>query len=241
MTAQYNNPIPVQESVEFTLEDAYDMINDIKKEREQEIEGLLDAVSNNEVITLRETTTNEVIAKKQQILIESLLKRIQLDVPKDYPIPNTPDLYADLMRKMDDEIQHLQERMHAMTEHLKDIKKNISYLESKKIGLQNMKEAYLLAMENVASKTYEEEVRVTNNLLKLVKKDLHTVVNTIFPDNEEFLEMLACLAAAYTRGGDDLYINIFPETLQYAKFLVEADIAVYHRNDKSKIRLTDLL
>lgn len=53
--------------------------------------------------------------------------------------------------------------------------------------------------------------------------------------------MLQNLTQAYTRGGDDVYIEVGPENLIFAKFLVEADIAVYHRNDKSKIKMQDLV
>jgi len=43
------------------------------------------------------------------------------------------------------------------------------------------------------------------------------------------------------KGGDDIYIEVMPNTLQYINFLVESDIVQYHRNDKTRIRLTELL
>jgi len=43
------------------------------------------------------------------------------------------------------------------------------------------------------------------------------------------------------KGGDDVYINVEPNVLQYVNFLVEADLVQYHRNDRTRIRVTELL
>lgn len=49
------------------------------------------------------------------------------------------------------------------------------------------------------------------------------------------------LTTSYTRGGNDLYVDVTPETLDFVNFLLEADIIMYHRNDKTKVRLMDML
>lgn len=49
------------------------------------------------------------------------------------------------------------------------------------------------------------------------------------------------LTTSYTKGGNDLYVDVTPETLDFVNFLLEADIIMYHRNDKTKVRLMDML
>lgn len=49
------------------------------------------------------------------------------------------------------------------------------------------------------------------------------------------------LTSAYMKGGDDVYVNVTPQILNYVNFLLEADIVQYHRNDKTKVRMTELL
>lgn len=43
------------------------------------------------------------------------------------------------------------------------------------------------------------------------------------------------------KGGDDVYVNITPEVLDCVNFLLETDIVQYHRNDKTKVRMTELI
>lgn len=38
-----------------------------------------------------------------------------------------------------------------------------------------------------------------------------------------------------------MYISITPETLVFMNFLIEAGIITYHRNDKTRVRLMDML
>ncbi|KAG7212699.1 hypothetical protein KM043_012974 [Ampulex compressa] len=128
-----------------------------------------------------------------------------------------------------------------MKARLSEIEDDIAYLEKKKVGLNNMKEAYLGASKTFTNRSYNTENAVTKRLFKEVKKDLHTVVDTLFPNNDGFKELLANLTSAYIKGGDDIYVDINPEVLSYVKYLIEADIVIYHRNDKSKIRMADML
>lgn len=43
------------------------------------------------------------------------------------------------------------------------------------------------------------------------------------------------------KGGDDVYVDVGSDYIDCVKFMVEADIATYHPNDKNKLRLVDLL
>lgn len=43
------------------------------------------------------------------------------------------------------------------------------------------------------------------------------------------------------KGGDDVYVSITPDVSYYVNFLIENNIAQYHRNNKTKIRMTELL
>ena len=97
----------------------------------------------------------------------------------------------------------------------------------------------------------------------------HAVVEELFPENKNFKNFLAVsvkyctscstkissiseriyklsvnfqeLISSYSKGGNDLYVDVTPETLDFVNFLIEADIAVYHRNDKTKVKLMDML
>lgn len=92
------------------------------------------------------------------------------------------------------------------------------------------------------------------------------MVDTLFQGNDSFKELLAvrsflyiyifflqnllykymklllqALTSAYMKGGDDSYIDVMPNILNYINFLLEADIVQYHPNDKTKIKMTELL
>lgn len=43
------------------------------------------------------------------------------------------------------------------------------------------------------------------------------------------------------KGGNEVYIDVDPAAVDCVHFLIDADVAVYHRNDKNKIRLVDLI
>lgn len=228
--------------IEFTLEDVYDTLHEAKKEREQEIENLLSAELNNVHVTLNETITHTEALKKQQQLVHSLLNQIKKERPNDYPVAQTSDIYIQVINEMENEVHDMQELFLKRKEELKEVQDNITYLEYKKTVLQDKEEICLGAMESIATETYTSEVRVAYELFKQVKKDLQTVVTKLFPNQEymEFADLLADLTAAYTKGGDDVYIEVNSTVIQYMNFLLEADLITHHRNDKSKIKLVDL-
>ena len=109
------------------------------------------------------------------------------------------------------------------------------------MGLEKMKEAYAGAAELVASTTYTKEYSIAKQMFHDVKEDLFIVVDMIFTENQEFKDFLHELTSAYTRGGNELYLDVTPDVCEFVNFLIEADIAVLHRNDKTKVRLMDML
>ncbi|CAL1679382.1 unnamed protein product [Lasius platythorax] len=227
--------------MEYTLEDALETLKDKKIEQGKSIEDLINKISNNEVFSLKSSSSLEDIKMKQEKLCQSLLKEIQQVEPEDYPIPRTSDLRVEVMTEMEREISDMQELHNNLKQKLSDIQEDIAYLKNKKDGLDKMQEAYFDMAETFANKTYEKELILTKRIFKEVKNDLYTVVDTIFPDNEGFKELLAALTSAYMKGGDDVYVDVTPDVSDYINFLIEANIVQYHRNDKTKIRMTELL
>lgn len=223
------------------MQDAFETLKESEAEREKEIEDLTSLLANNKVSTLNECTSAEDVQEKRHKLRCSLLKHVLEDEPKDYPIPNTSDLHVEVVTELENEIRNMREFYDAVKKNDADIDEDISYLRKKKMGLEQMKKAYLGATKTDANSTYANEVTVTNKLFKAVKADLHDVVDTVFSSNDEFKEFLAKLTTAYLKGGDDVYVDVTLDVLPYVNFLIHAAIIMYHRNTKNKVRLTDLL
>lgn len=100
---------------------------------------------------------------------------------------------------------------------------------------------YLVSVQTLENKTYDHELRMSKRLFQDTRQDLHNVVEILFPENDQFSDLLSTLVSAYTKGGDDIYVDVIPETLDAVKFLVEADIIAYHPNDKNRIKMVELL
>ncbi|KAL6261221.1 hypothetical protein P5V15_008746 [Pogonomyrmex californicus] len=227
--------------MEYTLEDAFDTLKDKKIEQKKNIEDLINKISNNEVFSLKSTSSLEDVKKKQNKFYESLKKEIQQVEPEDYPILRTSDIHVEVITEMEAEIHNMQELLSNLQQKLSDIQNDIKYLRNKRDGLKKMQESYLDIVKTFEDKTYEKEYALTNRIFLQVKHDLSVVVDKIFPDNDGFKELLAALTSAYMKGGDDMYIDVTPNALNYINFLLEADIIQYHRNDKTKIKMTELL
>ncbi|EFN63009.1 hypothetical protein EAG_03095 [Camponotus floridanus] len=229
--------------MEYTLEDAFETLKDKKIEREKNLEDLINKISNNEIFTLKSSNVSSFddVKLKQEKLYQSLLKEIQQIEPEDYPILRTSDLRVEVITEMEEEICNMQELLNSLKCDFSDIKEDITYLKNKKDGLEKMRGAYLDMAETFANETYEKELVITKRIFQKVKNDLYTVVDTIFPDNEGFKELLAALTSAYMKGGDDVYVDVIPDVLYYVNFLIENDIVQYHRNNKTRIRMTELL
>lgn len=227
--------------MEYTLEDAFETLKDKKEVQERNIEDLINKISNNEVFSLKPSSSLEDVRMRQDKLHQSLQREIQRIEPEDYPILRTSDLRLEVMTEMEEEIHNMQELFNSLQQKLSDIQEDITYLRNKKTGLDKMREAYQDITEIFANKTYEKEHVLTKHIFQQVKNDLYTVVDTIFPSNDGFKELLAALTSAYMKGGDDSYVDVTPNVLNYVNFLLEADIIQYHRNDRTKIRMTELL
>lgn len=186
--------------MEYTLEDAFETLKDKKIEQEKKIEDLINKISNNEVFTLKPSSSLEDVKMKQKRLCQSLLKEIQQVEPEDYPILRTSDLRVEVMTEMEEEIRNMQELLNNLKQKLSGIQEDIIYLKNKKDGLEKMREAYLDMEETFANETYEKEFVVTKRIFQQVKNDLYTVVDTIFSDNDGFKELLAACTCKVSEG-----------------------------------------
>ncbi|XP_043280267.1 uncharacterized protein [Venturia canescens] len=226
----------------FTLEDTYDNLKDVKAELQYEIDELTARTSNNLFGSLLDSIKRDEINHRQHTYTRGLLDNLHLQEPRLLPHPKTIDLQNNIVQDFMESLMDTQKILMSIQTNVEKSKMNIAYLENNKTGLEKMASACQNAIENVdIHPTYKKEIEITKRIFNEVKTDLFTLVNTIFPDNSGFSIVLADITKAYTQGGDDVYINVEPENLVFAKFLVEADIAVYHRNDRSKIKMTELL
>ncbi|XP_012342651.1 uncharacterized protein LOC100869070 isoform X2 [Apis florea] len=222
--------------MEYTLEDAFESLKDTLTERQKEMENLCDMIMNNKPIALDKTCTSEDVRKKQHKLCKSLLNKVLQEIPKDYPIPHTSDLHIEILTELENEVLNAQQLLDKMKMQLSNINEDISYLEKKKMGSEKMREAFLSAEQLTDTTTYNKEHVITKRMFKN-----HMLVEMLFPENQHFKDCLGNLTSAYTKGGDEMYISITPETLVFMNFLLEAGIIMYHRNDKTKVRLMDML
>ncbi|XP_076757045.1 uncharacterized protein LOC143427073 [Xylocopa sonorina] len=227
--------------MEYTLEDAYETLQAVLKDREEEMENLTISIANNGPVAFNKSCDSQQFRKKRQKFCDNLTDRIRLDELKDYPVPGTSDLHVQVLTELEEEVENVQQLFDKLNAVLLDVKNNISYLRNKQKGLEKMKEAYLNTAEMVANTTYEKELVVTKRIFRGIKTDLHMVVDKLFPDNQNFKTFLGELTLAYTKGGDDTYVDVSPQDLLFVNFLVEAGIVAYHRNDKTKVRLMDML
>lgn len=227
--------------MEYTLEDTYDDLKELREYMRKELENVASEMENNDITALHVSCTLNEIKKKQDAMAHSLLKHIPQRILVDFPIPKTTDIYTDALNVLQEEILNTQQLLDRTREQLENIKKDITYLENKKNGFNNMREMYLASVQTLEDKTYYHELFVVKRLFRDVRNDLHKLVDLLFPENKDFIDLLAALSAVYGKGGDDVYIDVDSKTYNYVKFLVEADIVAYHPNDKTKIRLVDLL
>ncbi|XP_076237426.1 uncharacterized protein LOC143181094 isoform X2 [Calliopsis andreniformis] len=227
--------------MEYTLEDAWGTLKDNEEERQYEIENLVRLIVNSGSVSANQIGEAEEIRKKQHKLCHNLVNQVVKEEPRDYPVPKTSDLIVEAVIQLEKEVHsvyRVHENMEAM---LSEIKEDISYLKDKMMGLDKMKTASLNAAKLLATANYNREYRTVRSMFKEVKEDLFTVVNKIFPENEKFHKYLATLISQYTKGGDDLYVDVTPETYDLVNFLLEADIIKHHSTDKTKVKLANML
>lgn len=113
-------------SVEFTLEDTYEHLKDVKCEREQEIKELIDIVQNNEVRTLEPNVTQEEILLKRFKFAQSLAKFVAQEQPKELSVPNTPDFYSDALKGLEDEVHAMEELNKIADEEIAELERDIA-------------------------------------------------------------------------------------------------------------------
>lgn len=111
--------------MEYTLEDAFETLKDKKAEQEKNIEDLINKISNNEVFSLKPSSSLEDVRMRQDRLKQSLRKEIQRVEPEDYPIVRTSDLRVEMMTEMEAEIRDMQELLNNFQQKLSDIQKDI--------------------------------------------------------------------------------------------------------------------
>ncbi|XP_046615169.1 uncharacterized protein LOC124302740 [Neodiprion virginianus] len=222
---------------DFTLEDTLGVLMDLKSERDQELEQLYDVQINNKLF---DSIDESRISEKRRQYVSSFIKQISNDKPDDYPIPNTLDMVSTTVAALTQEVQNAQEQVKILTENLERTEKEISRLKEKKQGIEKMKNSCLAANNIIASKTWAEELRITQQIFKEVKQETQQVVAEIFPDNDHVKNFLAELCSAYFSSGDNVYVDLLPEVADAANFLLEADLIVRHRYDENKVRLIDL-
>ncbi|XP_043505063.1 uncharacterized protein LOC122526024 [Polistes fuscatus] len=227
--------------MEYTLEDTYEDLTDLQELLCKEIDDLATALETNTISALKKSCTPDEVITKQHTMASSILKYIPRKPPKNYPIPNTTDIRIDTLNDLEKEIVNAESLLNKTQEELQNIEKDINYLQNKKNGFNKMREMYLTSAQLLEENTYEHELRMCKKLFKETKQDLRQIVDIIFPQNENFSYLLSELVVAYTKGGDDIYVDMTPEILDCAKFLVEADIAMYHPNDTNKIKMIELL
>ncbi|XP_076652007.1 uncharacterized protein LOC143358613 [Halictus rubicundus] len=227
--------------MEFTLENTADMLKDTWMERVKQIEALVKKMSELDPSSFKDSSGSEEIETKQNKMCYSLLKEVVQEEPRNYPLPGTPDLEVDVMRELEEQVRRSKDLRESLKKRLSSIQEDISYLQNKKTGLEKMKQAYLEHEELIGDTTYSTEQTITRRIFHTVKTDLDDVVHILFPDNQDIRNFISVLTSSYVKGGDDIYVDIIPEVVDFANFLIEADIAACHRNDKNKIRLMDMI
>lgn len=111
--------------MEYTLEDAFETLKDKKAEQEKSIEDLINKISNNEVFSLKPTSSQEDVRMRQDKLYQSLRKELQRVEPEDYPILRTSDSRLEVMTEMEAEIHDMQELLDSMQRKLSNIQEDI--------------------------------------------------------------------------------------------------------------------
>lgn len=111
--------------MEYTLEDAFETLKDKKAEQERSIEDLITKISNNEVLSLKPSSSQEDVRMRYDKLHQSLRKEVQRVEPEDYPILRTSDLRLEVMTEMETEIHDMQELLNSMQRKLSDIQEDI--------------------------------------------------------------------------------------------------------------------
>lgn len=112
--------------MEFTLEDTYEHLKDLKYEREQKIKKMIDIIKNNEVRKLGPNTAAEEIRLKRFRFVQSMGKFTTLEQPENLPISNTPDFYANALKELEDEVHAMEELDKITDEEIAELQTDVS-------------------------------------------------------------------------------------------------------------------
>jgi len=112
--------------MEYTLEDAFELLVERNKEQEKNIEDLINKLSNNEVFTIKSSSSLDDMRIRQNKLHDSLRKEIQQMDPEDYPILRTSDLRAEMLIELEAEIHDMQKLLDNQQQKLSDIQEDIA-------------------------------------------------------------------------------------------------------------------
>ena len=116
-----------ERKMEYTLQDAFETLKESQMERQKEIEDLTNVIPNNfRQVALQKTCNSEDVKNKQHKLCKSLLNQVLLEEPKDYPVPRTSDLHAEVLTDLEKEVQNAYQLFERMKTQHSDIKDDIS-------------------------------------------------------------------------------------------------------------------
>ncbi|KAL7305925.1 hypothetical protein TKK_0001401 [Trichogramma kaykai] len=228
------------DDVEFTLKDTFEHLMEERQERITQVKKLMEIIKNNEAKTIESNVTPAEIRRKRLKFVQSMTKIVSQEQPKDLPLPSTSDMYIDALTVLEKEVEKVEELNQIAKQENEELKKKLTELEKKKLAFEQIKEASLNAVDSETTSNYEAEMLTVKQIFQETKSDLIAVVDTLFPDNENFQDFLSILTRARTKGGDDLYIKVKPKYLEFAHFLDEADIVQFHPNQKNMCKLRDL-
>ncbi|XP_015118940.1 uncharacterized protein LOC107042415 [Diachasma alloeum] len=232
---------PVATLGEFSLEDTHDHLKEVQKDLHWLLDQLMNLALNNDVGMLISPMTPEIIESKQCQFFESLMKNISdLDVRAE-PMNDTNDLYEQTIQELEDGVRKMEVLEKTGKQDMGYVRKEVIYLENERKGMQWMKQACIGAIADVANSTYDREIALASRLFAQVKEDLGQLVAATTVSNEDFQEVLADLTSSHMKGGNEVYIDVNLRSVDCVNFLIEADVAAHHRNNKKKIRLMDLI
>lgn len=113
------------ESSSFTLEDTYKRLLAVKEERAEEVKALISIVQNNDVKTFKPDVTPEEIQRKRLKFIQSMGKFVAQEQPKDLPVLDTPDFYANTLSELEDEVRAMKELHVSVDKEIEELESDV--------------------------------------------------------------------------------------------------------------------
>ncbi|XP_074109654.1 uncharacterized protein LOC141534286 [Cotesia typhae] len=240
MALSDNNNSSDSNALDNELKQTYEYLKDIEAELLEQKNEFITLLSKNPIETVSPNVKPEDIEIEQLKFVKALVNEEQDYDDRIRPIKNSVDVFTSLDSALLQEISDVQTILDQAKVKFLAIKKSISSLMSEKNNLQKMKDMCSDAVENIDAETSDKDISRIKRSFLTVKADLAKVVDIIYPE-DNFHGLLKDLVNAYSKEGDEKYIDVEDVSLDCVKSLIEADIAMYHRNDRNKIRLVDLI